>query len=72
MRTCVAKFTSAFAANVAKGMLESNGIPAMVTNENMTFITGVANTDMLAIELLVNEEDYLEAKRLLAASSSEL
>ena len=72
MRTCVAKFTSAFAANVAKGMLESNGIHAVVTNENLTFITGVVNTDMLAIELLVNEEDYLEAKRLLAASSNEL
>lgn len=72
MRTCVAKYTSAFAANVAKGMLESNGIPAMVINENLNFITGTVNTDLLAIELLVNEEDYLEAKRLLAASSSEL
>ena len=72
MLTCVEKFTSAFAANVAKGMLESNGIPAMVRNENLTFITGAVNTDLLAIELLVNEEDYLEAKRLLAASSSEL
>ncbi|MBR4882331.1 MAG: DUF2007 domain-containing protein, partial [Bacteroidales bacterium] len=48
------------------------GIPAMVINENLTFSTGAVNNDLLAIELLVNEEDYLEAKRLLAASSSDL
>lgn len=70
MRTCVEKYTSPFAANIAKGMLESNGIPAWVRNENMPFITGGVNTDLLAIELHVNEENYLEAKRLLAASSS--
>ena len=70
MRTCVEKYTNQFAANVATGMLESNGIPAWVLNENLPFITGGVNTDMLAIELHVNEENYLEAKRLLAASSS--
>ncbi len=68
MRTCVAKYTNAFSANIAKGMLENNGIQAWVTNENMPYIT---NTDLLAVELFVNEEDYLEAKRLLAASSNE-
>ncbi len=70
MRTCVEKYTNAFSANVAKGMLESNGIPAWVANENMPYVT-IPNTGLLAIELLVNEEDYSEAKRLLAASSSE-
>ncbi len=68
MRTCVAKYTNAFSANIAKGMLENNGIQAWVANENMPYIT---NTDLLAVELFVNEEDYLEAKRLLAASSNE-
>ena len=70
MRTSVAKYTNAFAAHVAKGMLESNGIPAWVANENVVYTT-MPNTDLLSIELFVNEEDYLEAKRLLAASSSE-
>ncbi len=51
-------------------MLESNGIPAWVANENMPYVT-MPNTGLLAIELLVDEKDYLEAKRLLAASSSE-
>ena len=59
-----------FEAEVIRGMLESNGIPAWVRNENMPFITGGVNTDLLAIDLHVNEENYLEAKRLLAASSS--
>lgn len=70
MRTCVARYNNAFSANIAKGMLESNGIPAWVANENMPYVT-MPNTGLLAIELLVSEKDYLEAKRLLAASSSE-
>lgn len=66
----VGKYTSAFSANVAKGMLESEGIPAMVLNQNAAYITGVANTDLISIELAVPDEYYLEASKLLAASSS--
>lgn len=66
----VKKFTNAFSANVAKGMLEANGINAAVLNENMPLISGVVNDDLLSIELIVNDEDYNEAERLLAAASS--
>ena len=66
----VGKYTSAIAANVAEGMLESEGIPAQILNEHLPLITGVMNSDLLSIELVVCDEDYSEAKRLLAASSS--
>ena len=66
----VGKYTSAIAANFAKGMLESEGIPAQILNEHLPLITGVMNSDLLSIELVVCDEDYSEAKRLLAASSS--
>ncbi len=70
MRKTVAIYTSAFSANLAKGMLENEGIPAMILNENLPFITGAVNTDMLSIELVVDEKDYSSAKKLLEACSS--
>ena len=66
----VKKFTSSFSANVAKGLLESNGIKAALLGENIPMIAGVCNSDLLSIELVVNDEDYSEACRLLAADSS--
>ena len=65
----VKKFTDSFSANVAKGMLESNGIKAAILGEHIPLVTGVLN-DLLSIELVVNDEDYSEASRLLAADSS--
>jgi hypothetical protein len=65
----VEKYTSAFSANLAKGMLENNGIQAQVLNQNMAFVTGAINTDLISIELVVDDKDYLEAKRLLEAAS---
>ncbi len=67
----VAKYTNAFSANLAKGMLENEGIQSQVLNQNINFVTGVVNTDILSIELVVNDEDYSKASRLLAASSKE-
>lgn len=66
----VKKFTDSFSANIAKGMLESQGIHAVVLGENTPVWAGVCNTDLLCIELLVNDEDYSEACRLIAAASS--
>lgn len=67
----VEKYTDAFSANIAKGMLENNGIPSQVLNQNMAFITGAINTDLLSIELIVNDDDYLEAKKLLAETAAD-
>ncbi len=66
----VGKYTSAFAANVAKGMLENEGIPAMVLNQNAAYITGVANTDLISIELAVPDDQYEQAVKLLNESVS--
>lgn len=66
----VEKYTNAFSANLAKGMLESNGIQAEILNQNLNIITGVTNSDLLSLELVVNDEDYSIASKLLAASSS--
>ena len=66
----VGKYTSAFSANVAKGMLENEGIPSMIINQNAAYVFGVANTDLISIELAVPDEYYSEACKLLAASSN--
>lgn len=66
----VKKFTDSFSANIAKGMLESNGINAAILGEHIPMITGVCNSDLLSIELVVSDEDYSEACKLLAADSS--
>lgn len=64
----VAKYDNAFSANIAKGMLQEAGIEAFILNENLGYTTAVVNQDLLAIELVVDDSDYLEASKLLAAS----
>lgn len=66
----VGKYLNSFSANVAKGMLESAGIKAAVMNEYLPIISGITNDDLLSITLVVNDEDYQEAVRLLEASSN--
>lgn len=65
----VEKFTDSFRANIAKGMLENAGIHAVILNENTPMWAGMCNTDLLSIELVVNDEDYSEACKLIAAAS---
>lgn len=66
----VEKYRDAFSANLAKGMLENAGIKAVVLNENIPLIAGMCNTDLLSIELAVNDEDYSAACKLIAAASN--
>lgn len=54
----IQKFDNSFSANICKGVLEENGIQAFVLNENMPLITGVANTDLIPIQVVVADEDY--------------
>ncbi len=65
----VEKYTDAFSANIAKGMLENAGITAAILNENTPLWAGICNTDLLSIELVVSDEDYSEACKLIAAAS---
>lgn len=65
----VETYNNAFSANLAKGLLEEAGIPAYVLDENMGIVAGVFNTDLLPIRLTVDDKDYSEALKVLAAAS---
>ena len=66
----VETYTNSFSANLAKGLLEETGIQAYVLDENMGIVAGVFNTDLLPIRLTVDDKDYSEAVKVLAAASS--
>lgn len=66
----VETYTNSFSANLAKGILEEAGIQAYVLDENMGIVAGVFNTDLLPIRLTVDDKDYSEAVKVLAAASS--
>lgn len=60
------KFNNEFSANIAKGVLESEGVQAYIFNENIGFVTGMANTDLISIQLVVDDSDYEKAKEILS------
>ncbi|HIT48244.1 MAG TPA: DUF2007 domain-containing protein [Candidatus Coprenecus stercoripullorum] len=64
----VKKFDNSFSANLCRGMLESAGIRAFVLNENLPYTSAATNTDMLSIDLVVDDEDYSAAIELLRQS----
>ena len=66
----VETYTNSFSANLAKGLLEEAGIQAYVLDENMGIVAGGFNPDLLPIRLTVDDKDYSEAVKVLAAASS--
>ncbi|MCI1778878.1 MAG: DUF2007 domain-containing protein [Bacteroidales bacterium] len=65
----VGEYSSDFAAEIAKGALESAGIHAEVLNKDNPFPSGGMKIKWMAIELVVNDADYDEAVSILKASS---
>ncbi|HPB88967.1 MAG TPA: DUF2007 domain-containing protein [Bacteroidales bacterium] len=65
----VARYTEPYLAHIAKGLLESEGINAFVLNENSS-LPGICNMYDGAIKLVVSDEDYDLALKVLAADSS--
>lgn len=63
----VKQYLDAFAAECAKGMLENEGIQAVVMHATQPF-AGIS--PKLSIDLMVNDEDYGRAKKLVDATSS--
>ena len=55
--------TNEFNANLLKGALENEGIPAMLSNEIMSGYMGTQGVDVLV--KLVKEEDFEAAKKIL-------
>lgn len=64
----VKHYADAFSANLAKGMLENEGIPAAVLHQDQAF-AGIYNK-LGYIDLAVNEEDYSRALELIEKSES--
>ena len=61
----VGKYNNPFSANIAKGVLEEEGITSYILNENLGIISGAINTDLLAIEVVVEDEFYDAAVKIL-------
>ena len=64
----VARYSDQMSAEIAAGMLNSNGIPAEVFGQTSSYPSINAAID--GVELKVNAEDYESAKKLLAANES--
>lgn len=62
-----ATFDSVPMANIACGMLEANGIPAILDNEIAYSVLRIELTPTNSIRLMVREQDLDEALRLLKA-----
>lgn len=66
----VGKYGNAFSAELAKGLLESEGIESCIVNEYLNYI-GLPNMQQLnPVELRVADEDYDRALQVLNAASS--
>lgn len=67
----VRKFNNPISANICKGVLEENGVPAFVLGENLVWSTGAVNTDLVSIEVVVDDSMYDKALEILNASPAE-
>ncbi|HIZ86588.1 MAG TPA: DUF2007 domain-containing protein [Candidatus Coprenecus pullistercoris] len=67
----VRKFDNAISANICKGVLEDNGVPAFVLGENLVWSTGAVNTDLISIEVVVDDENYDKAVNILKSKPVE-
>lgn len=61
---------NAIEANLLKGMLENNGIPCFLANENFSHLMPHYNGMMGAgVQVIIDEADLVQAKALLLAQS---
>lgn len=67
----VRKFNNAISANICKGVLEENGVPAFVLGENLVWSIGAVNTDLVSIEVVVEDSLYDKALEILDSSPVE-
>lgn len=67
----VQKFNNAISANICKGVLEENGVPAFVLGENLVWSIGAVNTDLVSIEVVVDDSLYEKAVGILNSMPDE-
>ncbi len=60
-----AKFPDTITASIAKGMLESHDIPAIIDNQAMSALYPTPLSGVWDVRLMVNDDDYDEAVALL-------
>lgn len=65
----VATFSYPYEAQIAQGVLESEGVMSQVLGESSVY-PGFGNIKGFELQLVVNDEDYERAASILAASSS--
>ncbi len=62
---CVATFNHPFEAQPLKGLFESEGIRCHLTNENLVGVNPLVSNAVGGVQLMVQEEDHEQAKRIL-------
>ena len=61
----VARFQESFAANLAKTILNDEGIQAEILGDTLMWSVGVTNTTALALQLVVSDDDFERSLSLL-------
>lgn len=64
-------YDTPFAAYEAKNILEANGVPAFVTNENMATLYPIFNEDISGVRLQIFEKDKALADKIFNSPSIE-
>ncbi len=62
-----AKFPDSVSASIAQGMLSNHGIPSMIGNQAMSALYPLPMGGIWDVTLMVNDDDYDEAVKLLEA-----
>ncbi len=58
---------TSYEAHLIKGRLEAEGIPSVLTNENMASLYSGLISAFTGIDILVNEDDLEQAKEIIGA-----
>lgn len=64
-------FDNVFKANIVKGVLETNGVPCMLTNEVMSSVLPLTDSPMFEIRLLIFRKDYQLAQKIMISNPVE-
>ena len=62
------EYENAIEASMIKGVLETNGVPAMLTNEIMSTVLSLAPVNYGMVRVLVFRRDLDLARKILASS----
>ena len=58
-------------ASIVKGVLETNGVPCMLSNEVLSSVLPLSGTSIGDVRLLVFRKDYDEAKKIMHSAPIE-